>query len=522
MKRFTPWLVTALVLMVLPVAHASDDPADPYILWSGDATEPKPALTTAIGETLLVPRLRIEGHVHQTTGFPVDRDRTQFRGGSSADLTLRPSLMWTTLGATLPIIIKVDLEADVLIEKSIPSPIEGEGYPGTLNSTGFEPRRASLALSYNNLVGISGGFTTSQWGMGLLANSGSGGYLPGNGSIVLVQGGDVVVRTGLKLGPFTDAFNFTFSAAYDILWKDDLLLDGDEGFQVVAAATIEPSETSKIGVYAVRRHFESTQAARLANGDAKSTDVWAVDLTGYASTPLGGDWTLRFEAELAVIFGETELAPTTDFRTHDVLQMGAAAQLRINAPDWGFVFDVMYASGDRNFDDEVQNAFMADQNFRLGFIFYETVMAALSARAVATASNPELVGYPNEDLERLATRGSISNTIAVYPRAWWRPVQGFEMFVGTLLAFAGVEMADPFNSRLSGGQPKNAFDGAPGVYQGTEVNLGLRYSALIHGSILQFGLDAGVFVPGDALDDGSGEGVIDPVYGTRFSLSYRL
>jgi hypothetical protein len=83
-------------------------------------------------------------------------------------------------------------------------------------------------------------------------------------------------------------------------------------------------------------------------------------------------------------------------------------------------------------------------------------------------------------------------------------------------------MADPLNSRLGGGQAKNAFGGNPGVYQGTEVDVGLRYTAIIFGSELTMALDAGVFIPGDALNDAGGNTVIDPVYGARVTLQYRL
>ncbi len=502
--------------------YGDADVADEHVVWAGEATAPKAPLTTALGDTLLVPRLTLKGHVHQTTGFPVDRDLTPYAGLSTADLTIRPSLMWTSLRASYPVIFKVDLEADLHIEKAPPSPIEGDGTPGGSARSGFEPRKASVALSYKGIFSLSGGFGTSQWGMGLLANDGTSDYHAGNASFVTPHGGDVVIRTALALGPFSDAFNFRFSAAYDVLWRDDTLLDGDEGFQAGAAVTLEPSPSSKFGVYVVRRHVEATEAIPGADGRPKATDVWVVDLAGFASTGLGGHWTLEFEGEIAIIFGETQLAPTTDFPVHGVLQLGAAARLTINAPDWGFIVDAAYASGDRNFDDGVQNGFKADTNYQLGFIFYQSVMAAITARASHTAADPELVGYPNQDLDRIATRGGLSNTIALYPRAWWRPAHGFDLFFGTLIALSNVEMADPSSSRLAGGQATNAFQGRPGGYQGTEINMGLRYSALLFGSEVLFGLDAGVFIPGDALDDDAGDTVIDPVYATRFTLRYRL
>ena len=517
----SPFLVATAFCLLAPAALASPE-TDPYVVWSGEATEPRPVLTTALGETLLVGRLWLDGHIHQTTGFPIDARGTTYRGSAAADLTARPSVMWTSLRALLPVILKVEVEADFSIEKSIPVPIEGDGYPGALRGSGIDPRRASLGISYGGVVGISAGLTPSHWGMGLIANDGTGGYSSANGSTVLTHGGDVVFRTALALGPLSDALNLKIAAAYDILWSDDTLLDGDSGHQYVAAVSIEPIADSKLGVYAVRRHVSSQGPPSGGVHTTKSTDVWVVDMTGFGTISLSDTWSLRVEAEVAVIFGQTELAPSRDYPVHDLLQLGAAAQLRLEGPTWGAILDFLYASGDQNFDDASQNAFKADTNYQLGFLFFNTVMAAISARAVANAADPEIVGYPSEDLHRLATRGAISNTLSIYPRAWWRPAHGLEVFAGALLAFSNVPMADPLKSRVSGGQAKNAFGAVPGDYQGTELNLGLRYAALIFGSHILFGLDAGVFIPGDALRGRGEGGLVDAVYGTRFSLGYQL
>lgn len=497
--------------------------ADPYVVLEGTLTRPKPVMATAIGDTLLVPRLMLHGGIQAITGFPVDRYGTELNTLTGAQATLRLGLMYTTAQALLPIILKVDFEGDGHLSKAQPQPIEGDGYPGTTESK-LVLRKASLAISYKGLVSLSGGFTTSHWGLGLLANDGGDYFTPGSASFNSPYGGDVVIRAGLSLGPFRDANDFTFSFAYDTLWSDDAMLEGDSGFQFVAAASVKPTKDSFVGVYGVRRHQEAGTPTAIPNaaGEPKATDVWVVDLTGYGEVSLSKSWTLRLEAEVAVIFGETELSPTSDFPIHDVLQVGAAARLEVSTGYWGLVMDIAFASGDQNLDDNVQNAFKADQNFQMGFIYYQNVMAAMTARATFTAADPDLVGRPSEDLERFPTRGSVSNSVALFPRLWWRPLKGFEIFFGSMFAFSHADVSDPLNTRVNGGEGHNAFGGNPGTYQGAEVDFGLRYNALIMGSMLSFGLDAGVFFAGDALDNAAGESVIDPVYGARLQLRYEL
>jgi hypothetical protein len=82
-------------------------------------------------------------------------------------------------------------------------------------------------------------------------------------------------------------------------------------------------------------------------------------------------------------------------------------------------------------------------------------------------------------------------------------------------------MIDPFNTRVAGGMVRNALDGTPSHYLGVELDLGVRYRTLVHGSQLTIGAEFGVLWPGDAFSRGDGSG-LGALAGGRGMLGYQL
>ena len=82
-------------------------------------------------------------------------------------------------------------------------------------------------------------------------------------------------------------------------------------------------------------------------------------------------------------------------------------------------------------------------------------------------------------------------------------------------------MADPRNTRLAGGQPRNAYDQDGSAYLGTELDAGLRYRLLLHGAQLTVGVEGGVRIPGGAYAGPEGED-LGNVFGGRAMLHARL
>src|SRR5206468_2447107 len=76
--------------------------------------------------------------------------------------------------------------------------------------------------------------------------------------------------------------------------------------------------------------------------------------------------------------------------------------------------------------------------------------------------------------------------------------QNVEVYGGPLFAFSEAAYADPFNTRINGGDPHNALGGRPARFYGTELDLGTRYQAFVSTAEITLGLEAGVLFPGAA------------------------
>ena len=373
-------------------------------------------------------------------------------------------------------------------------------------------RKLSLTLDVGQDVHFLAGFTTSLWGMGLLANDGHHGWEPGNARFGDPIEGDRVLRAMGIVGPIAES-GIVVGLGADRVEGDDVMREGDEANQFVGFIMAGPGQPNHLGAYMVMR--------RQTAEDGSFLNVQAADLAGGYRFDFEGGNHLTLRAEAALIWGETSLGPSADFPVHDVLQMGGALQAAADFGKAGFVFDVVFASGDNNTDDEQQNGFKADSNYHVGLLLYRFVGGAQSGRSSITAFDPDLVGYAAEDLDRIPTRGSVSNTIGIFPRGFWRPVEGLEIYGGPLFAFAATDPVDAFHTRIAGGDPRNSLNGDPGSYYGTELDIGVRYRRLIAGTELTVGLEGGLLLPGDALVDADGT-KMESVTGSRFSLQYRF
>jgi hypothetical protein len=447
----------------------------------------------------------------------VDPTGTEFAPDTALDTQIRAGLIIDTEMRYAPIIFKAELEADlfsgIIDGGSDPDDPRFDNAPWGKETESLTLRKAYGRLSVGPFLTFGGGYMTSHWGLGLLANDGAHGWTPGSAYFSDPRGGDRVLRGFLATGPWTSA-KLAFSVAYDVVQHDDIIgQTDDEASQIIGSIVLGKGKPSNAGIYAVHR----TQTT----ADDKTTEVTALDFYGRWTKKLNDKVRYTAELETALISGTTELGPTTDYQEHDVLQLGAAGRLGIDAGDFGMVFDTTWTTGDQNFDDDSQNAFKADPNFDQGLIAFKHVIAAQSARAPITAADPDLVGRPAEDLNRLPTQGSVSNAVTFFPRVWVRPAHGLEIYGGPLFMFAEVEPADPRNSRLGGGTPRTALDGLPGDYLGTEFDLGLRYTTLLHGTELMLGLEGGVFQPGDAMNTLGGT-PLGASHGGRAIVRFRL
>ncbi len=435
-------------------------------------------------------RASYQSRMEGVSSFPLDRSGTTLdsnffflpvlRVGAHLENRYSQEVLWS-----------FDYEHDLLTGTQNGAPVDAIGaHLPNGRRTHDEIRRLFLrtTIPAAHLV-IGGGYTLSHWGLGLLANDGAHGWMPGNAYFGDPRSGDRVIRATIGTTPLTRA-RIVLRAAWDDVRGDDVLLRGDEAEQFIGSVLVGQGLDHSAGIYIVYR----PQDARVRRG----FDVVVYDLFAQTRHGLGraGLWTLG--GEVAVVNGSTSLAPTVDFPKHDILQVGAAVKSTLDRGNHGFAFDFLFASGDENFDDEEQNAFKADPNFELGLILYRFVLAAQTARATVTAADPNLVGRPVPDLDRIPTRGAPTNTVAVFPRAWWRPLEELTVYGGPLLAWSDVRLADAFETRIAGGDPRNALGGRPGRFYGAELDVGVRYRGNLRGFDVALGGEGGVLFPGGA------------------------
>ncbi len=473
----------------------------------------EPLLGWSLGGVDLSFPLSISERVEAVSSFPADAGGAIFEADPAFNTQIRLAGRINTNLALAPIRLVADLELDALTgQHAGGSTLEGEFVPVS-GEAETQLRKASVQLDMGPMVHLTGGFMVSHWGMGLLANDGAHGWEPGSASFSDPRGGDRVLRGLMALGPFFDE-GLIIAGGVDKVQGDDALFPEDEALQVLTSVIYGvKGGPLKVGAYFVSRNQENA-----LDGDTLQVQAFDVALS---YTRERGSMTFKFESELAVVTGQTTLSPTPDFLIHDVAQIGAAMRASMDFGGSGLILDLLFASGDDNFDDATQSGFKVDNNYPLGLITHRFVLGAQSARAPLSASNPDLVGKPAEDLERFPTQGAITNTVAIFPRGWVRFFDKLELYGGPLLAFSERSLSDPFNARIAGGVPRNALDGDPGPLLGVELDLGARYRRIIAGSEFTMGIEGGVFFPGDAFKDAQGQNM-EPVTAGRATLDYRF
>lgn len=505
-----PAATTAPVATTPAGASASVAPVRPHLLGFN------------LGKTNLHIPIAVTLRGEGVGGYPLDRYGTELGAGGAFAPRARVGLKFDT-GSTLSgVLLSAEYEHDVPTGfLQLRDPVDGAGMPES-QALEHALRKANIRAQFGNNARVGVGLMTSHWGLGLIANDGARDWEPGSARFTDPRDGDRVLRAFAAVG-LHQGLGLVATVAADHVYDDDVLITtreealpgtgGDQAFQGIASLAIGAGKPVGGGIYAVYRQQTTADGRRL--------NTAVIDLTARSQFRLAPTVSLTLEGEAALIAGKTTFATTPEFIEQDVLQLGAAARASLDAGRFGGVFDFLYASGDQNPDDSSQNAFRADPNYEMGLFLFRHVIAAQTGRSVRTAGDPELIGKPTPGVDRLPTRGSPTNTIAFFPRAWWRPVDTLEIYGGPLIALSEVPLADPLNSRVAGGEPRNALDGIPGRYLGTELDVGVRWRLVSGPQQLTLGVEGGVLLPGPAFADALGN-PMQPVAGARAILDYRL
>jgi len=507
-------IIVLLLVGALPCMAAEDGAPRPVDVIQGDAGTYQPAVRWHWKDVSVETPLSLRTRFESVNTFPLDANGTTLGKNFfiQPQLRLGTRVEWTPNG---PLRVFAEYEHDVTTGAAIGAPdVAGDRLPNGLE-THNELRKLYGRVTFYDLIVVSGGYNMSNWGLGFLANDGAHGWTPGSARFSDPRGGDRVMRVSVGTTPLTD-YGVVARVAYDTsVIADEQLLNGDNAQQAIFSALIGEGKRSTAGLYLVYRDQDSTVR--------RGFDVFVADVMATTSldTLLG---TLTIAGEGVLVDGHTTFDPNPDYQSHDIFELGGTLRASLDRGNHGGVFEVLYASGDQNFDDGDQNAFRVDPNYEYGLFLFRYVIAGQTGRAAVTAANPGIIGKPAPDLERISTGGSPTNTVAFFPRAWWRPRDGLEMYGGPMFALAEVSYTDPFNTitnARAGGSSRNALNGDPGSYYGTELNLGTRYRALLNGAEVTLGIEGGVLFPGSAFRNSAGN-TMNEVVGGRAMIDYRL
>jgi len=416
----------------------------------------------------------------------------------------------------------VDGEHELPIDHSRPLGEDGAAF-GEHASYADQLKLRKLFANWTTPVGVVRlGRMASHWGLGLLANGGDdetqdwGSPRFGHDH----NYGDVVDRLLLATAPFAFfnrepwAKRWLLAVGADLIERDERIsrVDGDLGVQCVGALRYA-HKGQELGVYVAYRNLEDRYQDTL--------EVVAYDLFAKGAWEVFDGVELNAAGEMAWVLGKTTWGRNNAFPAEelDVQQLGYVARVggTYKPIGVGLDFELGYASGDSNPNDQYQRGFSFDPNYNPSLILFEELRAAETLATVANASNPERVGQPPEAVRHIPTNGSATNTIYIRPTvryAW----EGLAARVALLYARAEEDVVDPYGANADTGgtainyQGRVCKTGGPCARElGMELDVGIDYTYRLDDWVeATVGLQGGRLWPGKAFRDSAGE-VPDPI-----------
>lgn len=377
------------------------------------------------------------------------------------------------------------------------------GYPGM--------RARFLYIDWETPIGLLRvGQMGFSWGLGMVANDGDTPTVFGD-----YRFGDIVRRVMLATRPLGRNRPLTVAIGGDWVVQD-ILADynrRDElAFQGILAAYWAEGD-NRVGAYGVYRWQENRLNDTLS---AMFVDVFA--RWGFRDRRGG----YIFGAlEAAYAGGSTTYARTTEQPEQTVRQFMAVAQVGRKSPTWDVVLEGGYATGDSNNEDAIQQRATIDPDHRVGLILFPEVLAANTARAAHLAQDPHLGLRPARGAELIPTNGGVAGAGYLFPYGIYRPKPWLELRLGAVLAFATSDVVDPYTQRAYSRSVNWRGGSASSRDLGFEVDGAvLLQRALVDNLVLSGGVEGGIFVPGGAFTDASGQSM-DPIGLVRVRLGLR-
>lgn len=432
-------------------------------------------------DTALFSRLR--------AAFELNRAQLQLR----VEADLFTGQLWGDRAASVP------AEAE---QRSVPRQDAWAPELGALLS----PRQ--LYVAYTTPVGqVRAGLQTSSWGLGLLANDGS----RGNERLFNQSyGGDRAMRLIFATTPLAGVEGLSWGKSFyaalgaDAVWADDLAdyRAGDRAYQGIFSLFYREDDTFG-GVYMAYR----SQTDR----DGDELNVLALDGAFKTTRELGERARLELGVEAALLTGTTSRAEPQDNSASklNVSAIGAAAEASlIHTPsDAAVTLLAGYASGEADSQDATLYRFRFDPNYKVGLVLFDHYLPAATRASYRRATDPTKSGEPPKGVEGLINDGAVENAIYLNPQLTFGTLDGFMTGVGFLWARAASDPSDAYLSLEQGGRPTGVRGASPVSRElGFEVDLAAQYRrSLVSDLILEVKGEFGIFFPGQAFEDASGQ-----------------
>lgn len=387
-----------------------------------------------------------------------------------------------------------------------------------------DPRE--LYLQWDSKIGqFRIGQMAFTWGEGILASSGNWADRFGDMRFGSDGIGKIYERFMFATRPFAKlggvGQNFIIAVGGDLVFRDDRvdlvqsckrpapqtnLPRCDLAGQAFVVLRYQPLDNpgNWIGGYAVYRNQRNGDDGDVYVDDA-ALEVGVGDIAGQGMYEIRPKLQLLGGFEAVLIGGRTNQV-WNENGTHRILQGGGAMRAFIGDHErWLAGFDAGYASGDSNPADQVLTGFSFDTSAQVGLVLFQQVRGWRSARSEILATNGELTGVPLNGTQFIPSRGAVTNALYIHPKARWAFHERLEIWGGPLIAAAATPDADPYTTRLGGGDPTNSVGGSgSNRYYGTELDLGIRGRLEVENLWVQLGLQGGVLLPGKGLANQAG------------------
>jgi hypothetical protein len=338
---------------------------------------------------------------------------------------------------------------------------------GARNGFGATLREANVGYRTSFLL-VRMGLDTSDWGLGMVANSGSGKSLFGR-----EDGGDRVFRTSVTTMPLTQSTPLYLTIAFDGVVEDDMatLAHGQRAIQGIGSLLYAAS-TRRYGAYTVYRQ-------QLESDERRATTAMVMDLFGEERRTIGG-YDVSFGAEAALVKGTTDRALTYQAPTElNLLGGGAVAKLTIENTKRNLSLHLNggYASGDANPDDGVVSDFTFDKNFGVGAALFDVAMASIETATYGLLTDPEYSAEPPAGVDGVVTGGSFRRAVYFQPALGVGFGERTDVRVGGVMAWSTVPIAQPFYTFRAGGEAQNHLDEkTAGTKLGDELNWAISHT----------------------------------------------